>query len=132
MCVWLLAACTSSAPAPEERTPVGAAPDLDALDARFEEIVSEYQVATAGHGGSDWSEHAMVYFDVDRRDGLVLFLNGPSGTSVEALIDGMNALDPGSRIAMLYRGWVDAYNEKLKRRGHALSRDTEMPSPNHA
>jgi CubicO group peptidase (beta-lactamase class C family) len=68
----------------------------------------------ASHGGSDWSERAMVYFDVDTRDGLVLFLNGPSDTIVDALIEGMNILDPGSRIAMLYRGWTDAYRARME------------------
>lgn len=62
------------------------------------------------HGGSDWSERAMVYFDRDKMNGIVLFINGPSSTTHEALIDGMNTLDPGSAIAMLYRGWIDAYN----------------------
>lgn len=63
----------------------------------------------ASHGGADWSERAMVYFDVESRDGIILFLNAPSSKSTEALIDGMNALDPGSPLARLYRGWVDAY-----------------------
>lgn len=79
------------------------------------EIFDFGETKIASHGGSDWSERAMAYFDVETRDGIILFLNVPSSTSVEALIDGMNALDPGSKIAMLYRGWVDAYNEKQKR-----------------
>ena len=66
----------------------------------------------ASHGGSDWSERAMVYFDVESRDGIILFLNGPSSRSTNALIDGINALDPGSPIARLYRGWVDAYEAR--------------------
>ena len=63
------------------------------------------------HGGSDWSERAMVYFDPDRRDGIILFLNGPADTSVDALIEGMRLLDPGSRLATLYAGWVEAWRK---------------------
>ena len=66
------------------------------------------------HGGSDWSERAMVYFDVHTLDGVVLFINGHADTSTEALIDGLYALDDGSKIAMLYRGWVDAYKKKTE------------------
>ena len=61
------------------------------------------------HGGSDWSERAMAYFDPESRDGIVLFINGPASTSVEALIEGMRLLDPESKIAAIYQGWVDAY-----------------------
>ncbi len=46
VCILLLVAC--STPAPDDRTPVAAGPDLDALDARVEEILGEYRVATAG------------------------------------------------------------------------------------
>ena len=66
------------------------------------------------HGGSDWSERAMVYFDRDTMNGVILFINGPSSTTTEALIAGLNALDPGSPVAMLYRGWIDAYNASLE------------------
>jgi CubicO group peptidase (beta-lactamase class C family) len=61
------------------------------------------------HGGSDWSERAMAYYDPATRNGVILFINGPSSTSVEALIAGMRVLDPDSRMAAMYRGWVDAY-----------------------
>ena len=47
-------------------------------------------------------------------NGVILFINGPSSTTTEALIAGLNALDPDSPIAMLYRGWVDAYNASLE------------------
>lgn len=67
----------------------------------------------ASHGGSDWSERAIVYFDVKSRDGIILFLNGPSSRSTDALIEGMKTLDPGSPIARLYRGWIDAYEASL-------------------
>jgi CubicO group peptidase (beta-lactamase class C family) len=66
-------------------------------------------VTIVSHGGSDWSEQAMAYFDPVSRDGIVLFINGPASTSVEALIEGMRLLDPGSRIAEMYQGWMDAY-----------------------
>ncbi len=73
------------------------------------EIFEFDDVKIVSHGGSDWSERAMAYFDPVSRDGIVLFINGPASTSTEALIEGMQLLDPGSRIAELYRGWVDAY-----------------------
>ncbi len=69
------------------------------------------------HGGSDWSERAMAYFDPDSRDGLIVFLNGPSNTSVEALIEALEGLDPGSKIAAMYRGWVIAYESKMTKAG---------------
>ncbi len=39
----------------------------------------------------------------------VLFINGPASSSVEALIEGMRLLNPESRMAGMYQGWVDAY-----------------------
>ena len=72
--------------------------------------VFEYEDATiVSHGGGDWSERAMAYFDPATRDGVVLFINGPASTSVEALIEGLLLLDEDSRIAAMYRGWADAY-----------------------
>ena len=64
----------------------------------------------ASHGGSDWSERSMVYFDPNSRNGIILFLNGPAESSVDALIKGIRLLDPESRMAALYQSWVDAYN----------------------
>ena len=62
------------------------------------------------HGGSDWSERAMAYFDPATGDGIILFINGPASTSVGALIEGMRLLDPGSKMARMYQGWMDRYN----------------------
>ncbi len=64
------------------------------------------------HGGSDWSERAIVYFEPESRDGIVLFYNGPASRSVDALIAGIRLLDPQSPMPDLYRGWVDAYLEQ--------------------
>ena len=61
------------------------------------------------HGGSDWSERAMVYFEPDSRNGIILFLNGPAESSVDALVEGIRLLDPESRMAAMYQGWIDAY-----------------------
>lgn len=78
------------------------------------EIFEFEDAKLVSHGGGDWSERSMVYFNPETRDGIVLFINGPSTTNVEALMAGMNALDNRSKIAVLYRGWVDAYNQKNK------------------
>lgn len=64
------------------------------------------------HGGSDWSERAIAYFDTETRNGIVLFFNGPASSSTQALIDGMNVLDPGAKMAMLYEGWVDTIEKR--------------------
>lgn len=66
----------------------------------------------ARHGQGDWSERTIAYFDIERRDRLVLFLNGLADITVEAPSDGMNALDPDSKSAKLYRGWVQACRRK--------------------
>lgn len=72
--------------------------------------IFQYEDATiVSHGGGDWSERAMAYFDPATRNGVVLFINGPGSTGVEALIEGLLLLDEDSRIAAMYRGWVDAY-----------------------
>ena len=67
--------------------------------------------------GSDWSERAMVYFDPATRDGVILFINGPASTSVDALVEGLRLLDPGSRMAALYEGWMARY--RARQAGHA-------------
>ncbi len=64
------------------------------------------------HGGSDWSEQAMAYFDPDSRDGVVLFINGPPEANAEALIAGLRVLDEDSPMAALYQGWLDAYRQQ--------------------
>lgn len=66
-----------------------------------------------GHGGNNWSEKAIAYIDMETQDGLVLFMNSsadPAGTL--ALIEGMEALEPGSRMAMLYRNWIKNYGRQ--------------------
>ena len=72
--------------------------------------IFEYDDAKiVSHGGSDWSERAMAYFDPATRDGVILFINGPASTNVDALIEGLRLLDPESKIAEMYQGWMDAY-----------------------
>ncbi len=61
------------------------------------------------HGGSDWSERAIVYFDPANGDGIILFINGPASTSASALVEGIRLLDPGSVMAAMYEGWMDRY-----------------------
>jgi CubicO group peptidase (beta-lactamase class C family) len=73
------------------------------------EIFEFEDAKIVSHGGSDWSERAMAYFDPATGDGIVLFINGPASTSVDALIDGMRLLDPGSRMAEMYQGWMERY-----------------------
>ena len=73
------------------------------------EIFDFDDLKIVSHGGSDWSERAVTYFDPATRDGIVLFLNGPASRTTDALIDAMLVLDPESRLAAMYRGWVDAY-----------------------
>ena len=74
------------------------------------EIFEFDDTSVVSHGGSDWSERAMAYFDPVSRDGIILFINGPATSSTEALIEGLLLLDAESRIAKLYRSWVDAIN----------------------
>ncbi len=76
------------------------------------EIFRFSDATIVSHGGSDWSERAMAYFDPDSRNGVVVFLNGPNEKSASALVDILEKLDPGSRIAPLYRGWIAAYEAK--------------------
>lgn len=78
------------------------------------EIFEFEDAKIVSHGGSDWSERAMAYFDTETHNGIVLFFNGPASSSTDALIDGMNALDPGSKMAMLYKAWVAAYEAKQR------------------
>ena len=75
--------------------------------------VYQFDDATiVSHGGSDWSERAMAYFDRETNHGIVLFLNGSSENSLEAMIEVLEILDSGSRIAAMYRGWVAAYRKQ--------------------
>ncbi len=74
------------------------------------EIFDFGDVKIVSHGGSDWSERALVYFDEYTHDGIVIFLNGPAGKNVPALFDALNALDPHSKMTALFGGWLKDYN----------------------
>ena len=75
--------------------------------------VFEFENQTiVSHGGSDWSERSMAYFDPATGDGIILFINGPTSTSVGALIEGVRLLDSDSGMADMYQGWIDRYGEE--------------------
>jgi CubicO group peptidase (beta-lactamase class C family) len=61
-----------------------------------------------GHGGSDWAETAQGYFYSDSRDGVIVFLNGPSVKGLAAMAEILEEIDPNSPLAGLYRRWHTA------------------------
>jgi CubicO group peptidase (beta-lactamase class C family) len=69
----------------------------EVLDFGEEKLVS--------HGGSDWAEVALGYFYAGSRDGLVIFLNAPTVRALAAMPAAIEAVDPDSPMADLYRRW---------------------------
>ena len=59
------------------------------------------------HGGSDWSEMSLAYFDTQSKDGIIIFLNAPNALAVGAMLDTLLVLDPGSPLINGYQRWVD-------------------------
>ena len=57
------------------------------------------------HGGSDWHELALAYFEPDSHDGVVIFLNAPNLAALAAMPDVISILDANSPMIELYRRW---------------------------
>lgn len=53
------------------------------------------------HGGTDFGEHAMVYFVPETREGLVIFVNGGNGPAVA--LDILDLIDPGHPLSVHFR-----------------------------
>ncbi|MEP3224352.1 MAG: serine hydrolase domain-containing protein [Parasphingorhabdus sp.] len=64
------------------------------------------------HGGSDWHELALTYFDTASRDGVIIFLNAPNMVALEAMPKAIAILDPGSPMISLYQRWLDLTQAK--------------------
>lgn len=56
------------------------------------------------HGGTDFGEHAMVYFVPETRKGVVIFVNGGNGTFVA--LDILDLLEDSHPIAAHYRALI--------------------------
>lgn len=56
------------------------------------------------HGGTDFGEHAMVYFVPETRDGVVLFINGGNGTLLA--LDILDLLEEPHPLARHYRALI--------------------------
>jgi CubicO group peptidase (beta-lactamase class C family) len=61
------------------------------------------QVVT--HGGADWGEVALAYFDPASRDGLIVFLNGRRPGAYRAMAAALRLLAPSSPLAARYDRW---------------------------
>ena len=62
------------------------------------------------HGGSDWHELALAYFDPDSHDGVIIFLNAPNRTALAAMPEAISLLDADSPMIAMYQRWHDQAN----------------------
>ena len=58
------------------------------------------------HGGSDWHELAIVYFDTQSKDGVIIFLNAPNLDALRAMPAILEVMDGDSPFIEHYRGWL--------------------------
>lgn len=68
------------------------------------------------HGGSDWHELAIAYFDTESKDGVVIFLNAPSINALRAMPDLLLLLDADSPMIGQYRRWLELAETAASRR----------------
>jgi len=64
-----------------------------------------------GHGGSDWSELALVYIDTNSLNGIIIFLNGKPNQTLPIMPKLLSLLDENSPYINLYARWYAAYLE---------------------
>ncbi len=69
-----------------------------------------------GHGGSDWSEFAHVYFYTDTSDGVAIALNGQPEQSLRAMVAILKAIDPHSPILADHQRSFDEMTLELNQR----------------
>ena len=70
------------------------------------EVLDYGDEVVLGHGGHDPSVLTQTYFYQQRQDGYIVFLSAPELSSLRAMPDILEALDPGSPMADQYRGWL--------------------------
>ena len=70
------------------------------------EVLDYDDEVVLGHGGHDPSVLTQTYFYQQRQDGFIVFLSAPELSSLRAMPDILEALDPGSPMAEQYRGWL--------------------------
>ncbi len=58
------------------------------------------------HGGSDWHELALAYFDTQSKDGVIIFLNAPSNDALKVMPKAISLLDADSPMIELYQRWL--------------------------
>jgi len=58
------------------------------------------------HGGHDLSVLTMSYFEQNSKDGVIVLLNAPELTSLRAMPEILEALDPDTLLAGQFRGWL--------------------------
>lgn len=69
-----------------------------------------------GHGGSDWSEFAHVYFYTDTSDGVAIALNGQPEQNLKAMVAILKAIDPHSPILADHQRSFDEMIKELGQR----------------
>lgn len=62
------------------------------------------------HGGSDWHELSLAYFDTQTLDGIVIFINAPNKKAVAAMPLAISLLDSDSPYIQFYQRWLSALN----------------------
>ena len=62
------------------------------------------------HGGSDWHELSLAYFDTQTLDGIVIFMNAPNKKAVAAMPLAISLLDSDSPYIQFYQRWLSALN----------------------
>lgn len=65
------------------------------------------------HGGSDWSELALSYFNTRSKDGVIVFFNAPDIRALPTMIETIEILDPGSPLGNLYERWYAKAMEQV-------------------
>jgi len=82
-------------------TPAQACPKAEGWGLGWEVVdYGDRQVVT--HGGADWGEVALAYFDTASRDGLIVFLNGRRPGANRAMAAALRLLDADSPLAARY------------------------------
>jgi len=74
----------------------------------------EWQVL--GHGGSDWSEFAHVYFYSDTGDGVAIALNGQPENNLRAMVAILKTIDPNSPVLADHQRSFDEMTKELDQR----------------
>jgi CubicO group peptidase (beta-lactamase class C family) len=93
---WQVADCAT--------TPARACPTAEGWGLGWEVVdYGDRQVVT--HGGADWGEVALAYFDTASRDGLIVFLNGRRPAAYRAMAAALRLLHADSPLAARYDRW---------------------------